>query len=307
MTNLAPVSATACLISLESYGFLSVEGARAAEFLQGQLTCDLRQASAEHAISGAWCTPKGRVVCSFLLWQASAEQVLLRLRADLLQSTLVQLSRYGALSRVRIVEAPMRCLGILGEPSTAARAALAQTWPAEAGHLRPVEGGVLLRADAAGQRHELWLDPQAAVHWAGRLAELLPGGSESDWRLALVRANAAEIQAATRELFLPQMLRYDTNGSVSFRKGCYTGQEIVARTHYKGGVKRHLQHLTGAASPPPPGSSLIAGTQPAGTVVESAPDGRGGCEVLAVLADELATGPSGAFLSEAGDTLRLPA
>jgi folate-binding protein YgfZ len=306
MTNLAPVSATACLISLESYGFLSVDGARAAEFLQGQLTCDLRQASAEHAISGAWCTPKGRVVCSFLLWQASAEQVLLRLRADLLQSTLVQLSRYGALSRVRIVEAPMRCLGILGEPSAAARAALAQTWPAEVDHIRPVEGGVLLRADTAGQRHELWLEPQAAVHWAGRLQELLPRGSEGDWRLALVRADAAEIQAATRELFLPQMLRYDTNGSVSFRKGCYTGQEIVARTHYKGGVKRHLQRLTGAASPPPPGSSLIAGTQPAGTVVESAPDGRGGCEVLAVLADELATGSSGAFLSEAGDTLRLP-
>ena len=139
-----------------------------------------------------------------------------------------------------------------------------------------------------------------------RLREVLPEGSGNDWRLALVRAGIAEIRSATCELFLPQMLGYDSDGRVSFRKGCYTGQEIVARTHYKGGVKRHLHRLEGRSEPPVPGTALEFRGQSAGTVVESAVSGEGTCEVLAVLADDLAADAAGTPFVAAGTEFHLP-
>jgi folate-binding Fe-S cluster repair protein YgfZ len=103
------------------------------------------------------------------------------------------------------------------------------------------------------------------------------------------------------------MLGYDTDARVSFRKGCYTGQEIVARAHYKGGVKRHLQRLLGRGQPPAPGSALERAGVSAGTIVESAASAEGCCEVLAVIADDHATPASDTPLLAGGLELHLPA
>ncbi len=302
----ATLPAPPCFMTLDAFGFLELEGARSVEFLQGQLTCDLRQASGTHAIAGAWCTPKGRVICSLVAWPRRTDSVLLRLQADLLHSTAEQLARYAALSRVHITPAAVSCIGLLGTINAHLQH-LGLTGPLAAGDAQSIEGGALLRRDAAGERHELWVEQEAMAEWLGRLRAILPEGNANDWRLALVRAEDAEVEAATRQLFLPQMLGYDRDERVSFRKGCYTGQEIVARTHYKGGVKRHLHRLIGIGDPPPPGSALEHAGQSAGTVVGSACSGEGRCEVLAVLSDEFASsGTHAAFLAGESE-FRLPA
>jgi hypothetical protein len=306
MTAPTTITAAPCFTTLACFGFLALEGARAIDFLQGQLTCDLRQASAGHAVSGAWCTPKGRVICSLVAWPQAADRVILRLHGDLAESTAAQLSKYAALSRVRIAPVALRCVGLL-RADEAAFDQLELPRPAGAGDVIAIGEGAVLRADAAGLRHELWLPEDVAETWLQRLRAVLAEGTGNDWTLALVRAGIAEIRAATRELFLPQMLGYDTDARVSFRKGCYTGQEIVARAHYKGGVKRHLQRLLGRGQPPAPGSALERAGVSAGTIVESAASAEGCCEVLAVIADDHATPASDTPLLAGGLELHLPA
>ncbi len=307
MSTPADIAHTPRFMVLDHIGFLALEGSRSVEFLQGQLTCDMRQASASRAVEGAWCTPKGRVVCSLAAWPQTGERVILRLRADLAAATAGQLSKYAALSRVKISSAPWICVGLLGVDDALLADCLGVRPPAACGGVEPVEGGALLRLDAAGERHELWLERDAAGTWITRLHAHLAEGSGNDWRLALVRTGVAEVQAATRELFLPQMLGYDADGRVSYRKGCYTGQEIVARTHYKGGVKRHLIRLEGEGEPPAPGSAVERAGQSAGTIVEAASINDGHFVVLAVMADEFAASGHAIGFVAGGRELHLPA
>ncbi len=108
------------------------------------------------------------------------------------------------------------------------------------------------------------------------------GGAASDWTLALVRAGVGEVGAATSEEWIPQMLNLDLTGAISFQKGCYTGQEIVARTQHLGRIKRRMFRLRAQAGPPAAKAALLAGGQKAGEAVLSAP-APGGCELLAVV------------------------
>lgn len=287
---------------LEEYGFLAVIGDRAVQFLQGQLTCDLREAAVGRAIPGAWCTPKGRVDCSFLLWQPEPSRVLLRLRTDLLESTTGLLRKYGVFSRVVADDPGLACIGLLTPRDCANLAGLGPC--AERHTLSAVDDALLLHREPASGLHELWVPQTSLPAWIDRLAAASTRCDADAWRLALIRAGEAEVQAATAGLFLPQMLDYEARGAVSFRKGCYTGQEIVARTHYKGGVKRHLRHLRGEGAAPAPGAEIRSGERAIGTVVESARTADRHFELLAVLGDEITPGLE---MDCAGAKLGLPA
>jgi len=279
-------------IRLGEYGLLAVEGARALPFLQGQLTCNVQDASAESAIPGAYCTPKGRVIASFLLWARSPECVLLRMRADILAATAAVLGKYAALSRVRVSTAGIECIGVLGDGARDALGGVLGAWPLSPGAVA-LEGELaVVRRDEAGERVELWAPRSIGDALWDSLRSRAPVATAERWRLALVRAGEAEVQLATVDRFLPQMLGYDTSGAVSFRKGCYTGQEVIARTHYKGSVKRRLHRLGGSGGGcPAAGAELQLGAtgRAAGTVVESAGTTENGFELLAVLADEALT------------------
>lgn len=294
-------------IRLGDYAHLAVEGARAAEFLQGQLTCNVPDAGATRVLPGAYCTPKGRVVASFLLWQPEPERVLLRLRADIAEPTAALLSKYGVFSRVRIGAPvpPLACFGLLGMAVRERLADVFREWPAALNAATPAGAGCLIRRDESGALHELWVEAQAADAWWERLCARLDQGEASRWRHALVCRAEAEIQAATRDEFLPQMLGYDTSGAVSFRKGCYTGQEVVARTHYRGSVKRHLHALVAAGSAcPAVGTGVVCGERSVGTVVECGTDPETHCAVLAVIADEALAAGAPALQTTDGTTLR---
>lgn len=105
---------------------------------------------------------------------------------------------------------------------------------------------------------------------------------EPDWRLAGIRAGLPQVYPQTHEVFVAQMLNLDLLGGVNFEKGCYTGQEIIARTHFRGAIKRRMFHFESDSSPPAPGARIAAGDQHAGEVVDAAATSTG-CELLAVI------------------------
>lgn len=287
---------TDCLVTpLPLYGFLAVEGARTVEFLQAQLSCDLREATPARVLPGAWCSIKGRVLASLLLRVADPARVVLRLRADLAAGTCDALNRYAALSRVKLVAEPaLVCIGLLGAGARALLETRLGAVPAERhATAAGAHDSIVVQRDAAGRMFELWVPAVTANEVRDALRGASADGGVADWLHALARAGIAEVQHDTRELFLPQMLGYDSDGTVSFRKGCYPGQEVVARAHYKGAVKRHLVLLLAEGGAcPAPGSELFAGERAAGTVVEGASDRAGRIAVLAVLAqDALQHGP----------------
>lgn len=105
---------------------------------------------------------------------------------------------------------------------------------------------------------------------------------EQDWRLAGIRAGLPQVYPQTNEVFVAQMLNLDLLGGVNFEKGCYTGQEIIARTHFRGAIKRRMFRFGSASPPPAPGTRVLSGDQHAGDVVDAAATDAG-CEVLAVI------------------------
>jgi folate-binding protein YgfZ len=228
----------------------------------------LADGQARHA---GLCTPKGRLIASFLIWKENADYLLL-LSADILPAILKKLSMYVLRSKVRLTDASAErtLLGVLG----------GNVGPAEAMTTASFAGGTAIRLDA--ERVVLALPAGQPLPDA-----LPPAGRVEDWHLAEIRAGIPRIVAATQEAFTPQMVNYELPavGGVSFQKGCYPGQEIVARTQYLGKVKRRMFRVK-LDDDFPPGTDVFtpeAGEQHCGAVVLTAPSTNGGYESLLVV------------------------
>jgi folate-binding protein YgfZ len=129
--------------------------------------------------------------------------------------------------------------------------------------------------------------PDAAARYlllgpAADLSALETDSADADWRLADIRAGLPQVLPETHESFVAQMLNLDIVGGISLTKGCYTGQEIIARTHYRGAIKRRMLHFAANCAPPPPGTRVLEGEAAAGEVVDAAATDSG-CELLAVV------------------------
>lgn len=280
-------SAFFCPLSHE--GVLAVRGADAAKFLQGQLTCNLNYLSDAQASLGARCTQKGRMQSSFRIL-LQGDGVLLAMATELLEPQLADLKKYAVFSKSKLTNesaAWLRFGVINGEQ---ALNSLGLELPVDTDSVARNEQLIAIRVSPG--RAELWVPAEQADSLRNQLATHLKQTDLNEWLLGQIRAGIGQVMPQTRELFIPQMLNLQAVGGVSFKKGCYTGQEIVARMQYLGKLKRRLYRLSlDSAEMPEPGTPLFSPSHNSsiGEVVIAAKAGQT-IELLAVLQAEAADG-----------------
>jgi folate-binding protein YgfZ len=276
-------SAFFCVLSHE--GLLAVRGADASKLLQGQLTCNLNYLDAHSASLGARCTPKGRMLSSFRILQ-QADGYLLAMAAELLSEQLAELQKYAVFSKSKLTDESAAWVRFGLQGGDAALVSLGIELPANSDSV--AHHGELIAVRLSDGRCELWLPASAAEQIQAQLSLHLPQAELNSWLLAQVRAGIGQVFGASREAFIPQMINLQALGGVSFKKGCYTGQEIVARMQYLGKLKRRLYRLSVADGEIPAVATGIFSPIHASSVGEVvlAARSENGVELLAVLQED---------------------
>jgi folate-binding protein YgfZ len=284
---------------LSHWGLIAAADSDNESFLQGQLTCDVRQVTLERSLIGAYCSPKGRALASFRLFRRGGD-LYLELPRELLESTLARLRRYLLRAKVTLTDASDTQVGIgVAGPNAAARlteilgkvpTAVNEVVQAGASESTNI---TLIRLPGSTPRFELHgaMREMQAV-WEALGSEFVPVGAEP-WRLLDILAGIPTVYPETVEAFVPQMLNLQLLAGISFQKGCYTGQEVVARTHYLGKLKRRMYLArVDSPNPPRPGDPLFSPqtdvSQSAGRLVDAARHPDGGYAVLAAALIECA-------------------
>ena len=254
-------------------------------FLQGQWSNDIKALAPGALQLSSYNSPKGRMLATLLVWRDGTDAFRALVAADITETLRKRLAMF--VLRAKVVVADLSAGQVLfGLGGTGARDAVRAALGAV-----PDAGHVLVGAEAtsvalpdgrivvvAALAHEESLRTRLAQE-----AIEVPANS---WRWLGIRAGVPMIGAATQDLFVPQTANWDLLDGVSFHKGCYTGQEIIARTQYLGRLKERMQLFHVEAAPPPPGARLygaIFGEQACGTVVDAAPSPDGGSDLLAVV------------------------
>ncbi len=262
------------LCALPQLGVIRVAGADAAAFLQGQLTQDVLQLDASTARLAAFCNAKGRMQASFVLIKHGPEDILLICSRDILAATLKRLSMFVMRAKARLSDASADFVlcGVAGDAiesiADCARIHWAKADIGEASLIRLYPG--------AGTQRALWCAPAGtALPPAAPLSLAL-------WQWLEVQSGIAMITQPLFEALVPQMLNYESVGGVSFKKGCYPGQEIVARSQFRGTLKRraYLVHMPGTPAIGQEVFQAADAEQPCGLVAAAAPHPAGGFDAI---------------------------
>jgi folate-binding protein YgfZ len=275
---------------LSHNALLRVSGDDAVAFLHAQLTNDVQSLAMDGAQWTGWCSPKGRLLATFLLVKR-AEGCLLMLPAEIAAPVAKRLAMFVLRSKVKIEDVTARhaLFGFAGQSGEGPRSRLVQSGVVGASApqpLRSVEQDGTLCVSLDAERFVLFVPRDRAQAVRDALAAQASVVGIDAWEWRALRAGIPVIVAATQDAFVPQMANFELVGGVSFKKGCYPGQEIVARTQYRGILKKRmaLAHVDSPARPSP-GQSLYSaafGDQAAGTIVNAAPSPGGGWDLLAV-------------------------
>lgn len=274
----------AVMAPLTDLGLIRVSGVDAGTFLHNLLTNDISGITAGSARFAGFCTAKGRLLALLLIWR-DGDDLLLMLPRDILPMILKKLSMYVLRSKVKLNEATdERALIGYATPIAVSPAPTFLDLPAQLPRfgVAAIGGGQGIRLDDT--RWLLSLDPATAISsWQQFAATARPVGLAA-WQWLEIAAGQPRVVAATQEAFVPQMLNMELAavGGVSFSKGCYPGQEIVARTQYLGKVKRRTYRAK-LATTAAPGTHVYApetGNQHCGAIVSAAPSPAGGFECL---------------------------
>ncbi len=275
---MAPLSTPAAtspfhgIARLTRLGVIQVDGEDAAKFLHGQLTHDFALLGLSEARLAAFCSAKGRMQASFVGFKRSHDQILLVCSRDLLPATLKRLSMFVLRAKVRLSDAS-DAFAIQGLAGDAVPAALpAAPWA----QLREGEASVVRLYPADGVARALWVAP------AGTPSPVSDSLTEERWNWLDVRSAVATLSQPVFEAFVPQMLNYESVGGVNFKKGCYPGQEVVARSQFRGTLKRRA-YLVHGPEAMTPGQEVFHSSdveQPCGAVVQAAPHPGGGFDAI---------------------------
>lgn len=284
-TELEQARSGSILAPLTHLGAIECSGEDATIFLHHQLSSDIQHLGTDLAQHSSWCTAQGRMVASFIVWH-TGQGLLLATAADLVAPLVKRFQKYVLRSKVQLKDQgdDLILLGLAGEKVPAALRTAGLPLPEEKIMACSRQGdAIVIRLEH--NRFLLALPVESACEQWSVLRETLCPVGISAWRWLDIESGLPWVTAATCEEFVPQMADFDKIGGVSFHKGCYPGQEIIARTRYLGKVKRHLFRLD---SPVPlqPGDDLHSPEHPGqaiGKIISSAPNLDGGYRALAVL------------------------
>ncbi|WP_144641394.1 YgfZ/GcvT domain-containing protein [Bordetella genomosp. 13] len=236
---------------LPGFRVLAAAGDDALAFLHGQLTQDVTGLPTDAARLAGYCTAKGRLLATLVMWRAAeaAEndaRLYALVRADLADALLKRLSMFVLRAKAKLSIAPLQAAGVQceAEQVPALQAAAGGDLPQTAWQRTELPTGTWICAPAsagAGPRW-WWIATDAQLQQAGALARLLARAEPELWQAADLAAGLPWIGSATQDLFIPQTVNLELAGGVSFTKGCYPGQEVVARSHYRGTVKRRMAY-----------------------------------------------------------------
>jgi len=267
------------VVPLTHLGLIAATGEEAASFLHNQLTNDVQALGLSEARLAGYCTPKGRLLATMLIWKSS-DAILLQLPREI-QATVqkrLQMFILRAKAKLADVSDSQVALGLAGPDVAAALAPWFPDLPAAAYGVKQQAAGTLIRMpDAAGVPRFQWIAPLETAQQAWpQLAQSLRPAATAAWRALDIQAGIPLVVQATQEQFVPQMINFEVLGGVNFRKGCYPGQEIVARSQYLGKLKRRMLPAQVAATGVRPGTEVFASSdpdQPCGQVVNAEASG----------------------------------
>ena len=321
MTNTAPhpdVHQISGATELSHLGLIRATGADAATFLQGQLTQDVLSMGLDTARLAAFCNAKGRMQASFVIFKrkkddasdVEGDDFLLVCSADILAQTLKRLSMFVMRAKVKLTDASaeFKLYGLVGDAinvinvTNATDSGAARAYIHWAKHDFEHENTVFLYP-GAGLKRALWCAPRLAPPPSVPVLPL------SVWHWLEVQSGIAMITQPIFEAFVPQMLNYESVGGVSFKKGCYPGQEVVARSQFRGTLKRRAYVVSGQlGSAPLVGQEVFHSSdteQPCGLVAASAANPSGGFDAIVSMQTSAAMGGTLALGGPAGPVLQL--
>lgn len=269
---------------LPHLGVIRAEGEDAAKFLHGQLTQDFSLLGLSEARLAAFCSAKGRMQASFVAFKRSHTEVLLVCSRDLLPKTLKRLSMFVLRAKAKLSDATdsLSLCGVAGAALQALAPGEYKPWASQA----LGDANVVHLYPADGVPRALWVAPSGTPLPAG------PALRHEDWIWSEVRRGVATVSQAIFEALVPQMLNYESIGGVNFKKGCYPGQEVVARSQFRGTLKRrgYLVRSSGLLQAGQEVFEAADSSQPCGIVAQAAAAPEGGWEAIVSLQTASAQG-----------------
>ncbi|WP_263078777.1 hypothetical protein [Endozoicomonas sp. Mp262] len=287
----AVLSKEAVVCPLESQAIVAISGPDSQRFLQGQLSCNMETPKPEQWATGVACTPKGRMYSSFTLINTGSGY-LLKMHRGIVGTFIQHLEKYAVFykSKISQPDTPMMCLGLSGTHVTDVLSGQLPILP-ENQDAMAIDNSFLIKAPGMDNTYELWLPEEHLPQWWTKLTTQLQAAPESYWQRKMIQAVIPQVRPEYNEKYIPQHLNYPSIGYVSFRKGCYTGQEIIARMQNLGQQKSRTYSLvcTGTDNVLP-GAKLENGKgQVIGEILESVSSiNSNSCHALAVIRIEAA-------------------
>lgn len=276
---------------LSHLGVIRVAGEEAAKFLQGQLTQDVALLGLSEARLAAFCNAKGRMQASFIVFKRSHEEILLVCSQDILAATLKRLSMFVLRAKAKLSDATAdyALFGLTGNAIESIAVGAHPAWV----KADMDAANVVFLYPGNGQPRALWCAPSGTPVPAGDPMPL------EQWLWLEVQSGIAMITQPIFEAFVPQMLNYESVGGVNFKKGCYPGQEIVARSQFRGTLKRRA-YLAHSAGEPAVGQEVfhaLDAEQPCGLVAACAPRPGGGFDAIVSMQTSAAADAEGGRLT----------
>lgn len=276
-----PSAAAAITAPLPGLGVIRAHGEEAAKFLHGQLTNDFSLLGLSEARLAGFCSPKGRLLASFVGFKRAHDDILLVCSRDLLPAVLKRLSMFVLRAKLKLSDASeaFQVRGLAG--TDAAASPWRKTDGTDGSH-------TITLHPAAGQGRALWIAP------AETTVPALPALSDARWDWLEVMSGVARVSQPVVEAFVPQMLNHESVGGVNFKKGCYPGQEVVARSQFRGTLKRRA-YLVAADAPLAAGQDVFHSSdaeQPCGSVALAAAHPDGGWNAIVSMQTSAAAGGS---------------